>query len=139
MIIKLRENISPEKMNQVLKNYSIRSCFITEQSNTGWLCDINTGLCCQHLKPKTRLLTIDELKKIFPIWTEIGLFEADLYFDRTPETEMQEIARFIVENADSIEYISQSDLLIERGNIPKEYHIKLRSLQKPEKEPEKLP
>lgn len=139
MIIKLRENISADMMNRTLEDYSIQSRFVTEESNTNWLNEINSGLCCQHLKPKDRFLTMDELKKLFSTWTEVGLFETDLYFGRTPEAEMQEIARFIVDNADSIEYISQSELLIERGNIPQEYHSKLCSLQRPEKEPEKLP
>jgi hypothetical protein len=62
--------------------------FMTDQDNATWLDDINTepGSPQAHLKPKNSLLTMAQLKSIFPIDTQIGIASCDMGFSRmSPE------------------------------------------------------
>lgn len=128
-------------MNRALENMGIKNRFITHESNEEFLKEINEDPECKgrHLKPADRDLTLEELKQLFPTWTEVGRFEADLYYQRTPVEQMQLIAKFIFKFANEIKYISGSDTLLERGNIPEEYHEVIKSLEKPYEPPKELP
>ncbi len=122
-------------------NFDVKRSFWTEKDNELWLEDINTNPNAhqKHWKPEDRDLTMEELKKQAGAWANTQQLEADLYFSRTSENDMQLLTQFIVENKKDIEYITDVDLLIERGNIKKEYHSILQTLEKPEEEPEKYP
>ena len=139
MYIKLKKEINPHEMNQILKQRGIENNFITEETVTAIAEDINTNPKIQHLKPKGRYITNDEVKVLFPSWTEIGLFETDLYFGRTSEEQMQKIAEFIIDNADKIEYITDVATLIERGKIHSIFNSILEKLEKKYEEPKMLP
>ena len=139
MYIKLKQEINLKEMNEILKQNGIENKFITEETITAIAEDINTNPKLRHLKPERRNITNDEVKELFPTWTEIGLFETDLYFGRTSEEEMQKIAEFIIENADKIEYITEVETLIERGKIHNRCHMLLKKLEKKYEKPKMLP
>ena len=140
--IKLKKKVSPKSMNLELKRLGVKNSFHTEKDNQAWLDDINKNPKSpqKHLKPENRDLTMDELKNIFPYWTETCLFFTDLYFNRTSESQMKKIATFIEKQCNNIQYIKSGDLLIERcPNLTQKEIDVIKSLKKPEKEPEKLP
>lgn len=119
MRIKLKEAVSIKKMNELLEGMSLPQRFNTEEDTLEWLEDINNNPNSpqKHLKPQDRNLSIDELKSMFKVWTENGLMDVDIHFGRTPLDEMQGLANFIVQNKENIEYITEGELLIERGEL----------------------
>lgn len=141
MHVKLTKNQDVNAANRILYDMGIKNRFITDNDTRQWLDDINNNPKSpqRHLKPDDRDLTIKELRNIFPIFTETGLFYTDLYYGRTPVDQMQKIAQFIVEHPAMIEYITKVDTLIDRGDIPVQYHEILRGKEKPYEEPEMLP
>ena len=140
MFIKLKGNVAPEPMNTLLEEkYGISSRFITEASISRLIDEINTNHDCKHLRPEGKKATRADLEAMFPTWTEVGLFDADLYFERTSTEEMKRIADFIIDNADKIEYITDVETLIDRGEIHSLYTGILLNLEKKEEEPEQLP
>ena len=128
-------------LNPILKKLGLKNSFITEQGNQDWLQDINNDPESPqaHLKPKDRNLTIKELKDMFWKYTEIGRLEFDLYFFRTSDKQMKLIAQFVQKQITHIEYVQNSDLLIERGEVTREQEIILKGLEKKEPKPKKLP
>jgi hypothetical protein len=140
-IIKFKQEKSVDKLNQLLEAYGISGGVISDKDNKKWLEDINTNpdSSQKHLKPTDRDLSIEELKEMFPAWTETYRFDTDLYFGRTPEKEMKSLASLIKKHKNLIEYIDGSDLLIERGDIEETYHEVLKGLEKPVEERKKLP
>jgi hypothetical protein len=142
MEIKIKEGINLDTLNAELEKRGINGHFITEQETNDWLNDINCNPDSpqKHLKPKERNLTADELKDIFPKWTETGLFETDLYYGRTPKKEMQHIVEFINGHQYDIEHITDVETLIERGEISSAtFQSVLRLLEKPEEINEEYP
>lgn len=141
MEIKLHNGIDPEEINKVLQGYGINNHFVTPANNNAWLEEINHDPTNpqKHLKPKGRELTMDELKKTFPKWTEEGLFEADLNYNRTPVNEIQSIAEFVIDYQMVISYITEAEAMINKGDLKKEFWPILKLMNKPEEEPEKLP
>lgn len=141
MYIQLKKDSDIHKMNTVLEGLGIKSKFITVEDNEEWLKDINENPNSpqKHLKPTDRPLLMDELVEIMPLWTQVGLFHSDLYYGRTSEKDMKNIAKFVNENHNFVEYIKNADLLIERGKISNKYQNVLRQLNKDDDEPEKLP
>jgi hypothetical protein len=141
MKIKLKDLNKINKMNKVLEEMGIEYKFWSEEDNKAWLNDINTNPESpqKHLKPKGRDLTLAELKEMFEAWTEVGIYETDLYYGRTSEEQMQKIGKFIYNYSDEIEFLDGSDILLERGNIPEEYHSTIAKLEKEDIPPVKLP
>jgi len=138
--IKAKEG-SESDLNKKLKKAKIKNEFTTAKMNQDWLDDINTNPKAhqRHLKPEDRDLTMEELKKIFPSWTEEGLLDFDVAFGRTSDTEAKKLAEFIVANKDSLEYIKGGDSYLERFEFTPEQIEVIKSLYQPEPEPEMLP
>lgn len=139
--IKLKSEIDPEIINQILTTMDIQNEFITEGGTIEWLDDINKNPKSPqaHLKPQDRELTLEELKAILPRQTETGLMSFDVAFGRTEEVDAQKYLEFIRFYRDSIEYLRGADSMLEKYEVSAE-HIKLiASLDKPEPEPVKLP
>jgi hypothetical protein len=132
MKIKLKDSNVIEAMNKVLEERGINYKFWSEEDTKAWLDDINNNpdSPSKHLRPKERPLTLEELTKMFPHWTEVGVYETDLYYGRTSKEQMQKIGKFINDYSDNIEYVDGSDTLLERGNIPEEYHPVIAKLDK---------
>lgn len=130
-----------EDLNKKLKRAGIKCAFITAEMNQDWLNDINTNPDAhqKHLKPKDRDLTMDELKDIFPSWTEVGLLSFDVAFGRTDDDEAAKYAKFIEANADSLECVRGGDEFIKRYDLTPAQAKIVTELEKPEPEPEKLP
>lgn len=130
-----------EDLNKKLKKAGIKCAFITAEMNQDWLNDINTNPDAhqKHLKPKDRDLTMDELKDIFPSWTEVGLLSFDVAFGRTDDKEAAKYASFIEANADSLECVRGGDELIKRYDLTPAQNKIITELEMPEPEPEKLP
>lgn len=136
----LKESVDYEKMNEVLKGYGVTdNVFITEAINQEWLDGINNDKDhpLKHLKPEDRDLTMEELKSLFPTWTKEGTLEYH-FSSETDEEEIPKYAKFIVENKESIQFLNYGEKLIERGEVPEEYHSVILSLEEPETEPEML-
>lgn len=141
MYIKLKKGVPPEPINALLKekyNISNRG-FVTEEMVMEIVDEINTNPKRKHLKPNNRNATRADVEKLFTTWTEIGLFETDLYYGRTSKEEMKKISEFIIDNADKIEYITDVETLLDRGEIYSLYSGILINLEKKEQKPEKLP
>lgn len=143
MLIKLKDEMQAEGFNRVLKDMSLdrARAFVTEKDNQSWLDDINQNQNSPQrlLKPADRDLTMEELKKLFPVWTETGLLEADLDYGRTSEADMQKLASFICTHQDEIAYVTDSDTLLERGSIEAAMHPIIEALESEPEEPEMLP
>jgi len=141
MEIKLKEGIDIDALNTNLKERGMSNQFISRMDTQSWLDDINNNPDSnqKHLKPVDRDLTLDELKEMFPKWTETGLFETDLYFGRTSEDEMERIAGFIVDHQYDIQYITDVETLIDRGGIKPAMASVLHLLEKPEEVHEEYP
>ena len=140
MEIKLKESANIEAINAEIQG-RVKNHFITDQETLDWLFDINTNSDSRqrHLKPKEGNLTLEDIREIFPRWTETGLFEADLYFGRTTAEEMQIIADFIVTHQQDISYITDVKMLIERGEIAPSLHPILKLLERPQETDEEYP
>jgi len=130
-----------EKLNKVLDKMKIENAFTTEQDNISWLKDINEnpGSPQAHLKPTDRDLTMEELLRLFPSLTEVGLMTFDVAFSRTSEEEAQKYLAFIKKYKNSIEYLKGAQELIERYETTAEDKKVIKLLNVKEKEPEKLP
>ena len=141
MKIKLKNLNKINEINKFLEKMGIKNKFWSEEDNKAWVNDINTNpeSSQRHLKPNDRDLTLSELKEMFEAWTEVGIYEIDLYFGRTSEEQMQKLGEFIYIYSDEIEFLDGSDILLERGNIPKKYHSTIAKLEKEYIPPTKLP
>jgi hypothetical protein len=141
MRIKIKDLSTIEAMNKVLEERGIDYKFWGEEDTKAWLDDINNNpkSPSRKLKPKDRPLTLKELKEMFPYWTEVGIYETDLYYGRTSQEQMQKLGKFINDYSDYIEYVDGSDTLLERGNIPEEYHPVIAKLEKEYVPPKELP
>lgn len=130
-----------EKLNIILIESEIKNSFITEQDTIDWLRDINTDKTSPqaHLKPKDRDLTLDELKKMFPPYTQVGLMSFDVAFSRTSEEEAQAYLNFITENKDDIDFLRGADELIERFETTAEHKKAIKQLNEVEPDPVMLP
>jgi hypothetical protein len=130
-----------KKLNSMLVKAKIKNSFITEQDTIDWLKDINYNPKSPqaHLKPENHDLTLDELKKMFPCWTEVGLLSFDVAFSRTSEEEAKKYAKFIEANKDSLEYIKGGDSFIERFDLTTAQSRTVTELEQPEPELEELP
>ena len=128
-------------LNKKLKKVKIGYEFTTAKMNQDWLDDINTNPKAhqRHLKPEDRNLTMEELKSIFPRWTNEGLLDFDVAFGRTSDAEAKKLAEFIVANKDSLEHIKGGDSYLERFEFTPEQIEVIKSLNQPEPEPEMLP
>ena len=138
--IKLKDGVNPEQANTYLQDNGLND-FTTEQDNIDWLEDINTkpNSPQAHLKPADRDLTMEELKKTFPRWTESNLLSFDVAFSRTSQREIDGYCEMIHDNVDDIEYIDGADDIIERYTVALEMKPILGKLNKPEEVPELLP
>jgi hypothetical protein len=129
------------RLNEVLKELGIESIFLAESDNQAWLDDINKNPESpqKHLKPQDREMTLQELKDMFRGWTIVGQYQTDLYYGRTSDEQMEKLGKFIFDYASELEEVGGVKLLIERGNIPEEYHKTLLTLKKEEVPPKMLP
>jgi len=132
---------SENDLNKKLKKVKIGYEFTTAKMNQDWLDDINKNPKAhqRHLKPEDRDLTMEELKSIFPRWTNEGLLDFDVAFGRTSDAEAKKLAEFIVANKDSLEHIKGGDSYLERFEFTPEQIEVIKSLNQPEPEPEMLP
>lgn len=139
--IKLNERVNIDEANSFLEEMKAESRFITEKDNMEWLEDINNNPMSpsRHLKPKEKDLTLQELKSMFSAWTEVGLLQIDVAFNRTGIEEMKRIAKFIYTYSDLIDYGTNLDTLIERSKIAKKYHIVILDKERKMEEPKLLP
>lgn len=129
-----------EDLNKKLKKAAIKNAFITDQMNQNWLDDINTNPEeNKHIKPSDKDLTMDELKDIFPSWTEVGLLSFDVAYGRTSDKEAAKYAAFIEANTDSLECVRGGDEFIKRYDLTPAQNKIITELEMPEPEPEKLP
>ena len=131
------------KLNNKLikKGIDQKFSFNTEADNKAWLDEINSPKSEQkHLIPEgQKKLTMPQLKKLFLTWTEIGVMEFDIGFGRTTKDEINKICEFIAFFKNDIAELNYADDLIERGELSENVAIIIKSLEKPEEEPEKLP
>lgn len=139
--IKLKSDINPEAINEILKTMEIENEFITEKNTIKWVRDINKNPKSPqvHLKPQDRDLTIEEMKAIFPGYTEVGLMSFDVAFGRTDEEQAQKYLGFIEFYKDGIEYLRGADSMLDRFNLSAEQQKLITSLDKVEPLPVKLP
>jgi hypothetical protein len=140
MYIKLKSNVDVVKKNEIMASMGTRLKFITEQGNQNWLSDINTNPehPLKHLKPDGRDMTMEELSECFPRYTEVGLIDVYLSNEDLTDTDKNALLNFIIMNTEDIEYITDSADLIEETNCDVENHSILKSLEKPDEEPEML-
>ena len=128
-------------LNAILTEMDIKNDFTTEQHNQDWLKDINENPKSpqRHLKPKDRNLTMDELKDMFESYTEIGLLDFDIAFNRTSDEDIQKYLEFIRIHRDNIEFLKGAEELIERyETTPKQRRV-IILLNQIEPDPVKLP
>lgn len=139
--LKSQKDSEIKKVNSILEKMGIEGRFNLEKWNKEWLKDINENPKSpqSHFKPDDRNLTLDELKKTMPRWTEVGLFETDVAFGRTSEEDMQKISKFIEENKDLIEFIINGEELYERTKITAEQKKTIKKLEKPIEKPKMFP
>lgn len=139
--IHLKESANTEKLNQILDSMKSENEFITPKMNQEWLDDINTNPKSyqRHLKPEDRDLTMEELKESFSFFTEEHVLKCDTKFDRTSSEEMQRLAQFVYDYKGDIDFVKNSDTLMEKSDIPTEHQQVLNDLEKPYIPPEKLP
>ena len=132
---------SIKTLNRILVEMLIQNSFTTEDNVTDWLQDINMNSTShqKHLKPKDRDLTMDELKQMFPLQTEIGLLSFDVAFSRCSNAMAKKYLKFICENVTSIDYIQDIDAFIERYKVTSTQHKTLILLNKITPEPLILP
>lgn len=149
MKIKLKDlsESNIEKMNRSLIENGLHfkdvGDFLTMASLKEWVDEINNGECeaQSHLKPKDGSpLTIEGIQRALNSWTEIGVFETDLYFGRTSDENMDKLLSFISKNMESFSKITDIDILVERAPSGSEFKSLLNiNVAKPDPEPEKLP
>jgi hypothetical protein len=128
---RLKDGVEPAFANHVLAGFFNRGThedfqkvrFITEQDNREWLDDINNNPSSPqaHLKPKQGKLSMQDLKTMFPLWTEPGLSDIDIGFSRTSTETMQCFLAFVSENRHLIKESSGIRELIERCGAPNTY------------------
>ena len=130
-----------EILNRALETAKIDNTFITEQDNIDWLNDINQNSKSpqRHLKPEDRDLTMEELIRIFPTYTEVGLLSFDVAYSRTSEEEAQKYLGFIRKHKKDILYLRGADELVNRYKTTDADKEVIKLLTQTEPEPELLP
>jgi len=131
--IQLNKKANAVVLDLKAEKIGIQYSFATNKSNKNWLDDINNNPNSpqSHLKPSNRDYTIEDLKKQFPMWTKVGLLDADLSFGRCEDKQIVLLAKFVHENKNNIRYVKGAEDLIKRGNIEdKEIIESLLSLDK---------
>jgi len=96
--------------------------FVSEADNQAWLNLINGG--CpnnKHLKPKGRDLTMDELTKMFSVWTTVGMAQIDVGFSRTSVEDMQSILAFTNDFRHAFKEVGGIRELISRSETGDQY------------------
>lgn len=112
--------------------------FVSIRDNMYWLADINANPMSPQaqLKPKNCDLSMQQLTRMFPTQTELGVAELDLNFERTPSDVAWELLSLLVELRDYPRPIPFSDKLYPsvvevEGDIDKLIEIANRHLQTP--------
>ena len=142
MKIKFREEADLKALNAKLAEWGVKNRIIEEEDNIAWLKDINENPESPqlHLKPLDRDLTMEELKSYLGMFMEVGVLDVDIHFGRTPVETMKVLALFIYDNQEQIEFITESEILIERGEITAGWLVKgLRKMQRVDEPLELLP
>jgi hypothetical protein len=129
VLTQLHHSVDPEHANTILGDFIrnsddfISARFVTEQDNLSWLEDINSNpdSSVKHLKPADKDLSMDELKAMFPIWTDVGLSSLDIGFNRTSESVMQAFLEFINRNTGLIKESRGIKELINRCGDPEKF------------------
>jgi hypothetical protein len=139
--IKAKDTVNLDELNTVLTKMGIKNDFTTTKHNIEWLKDINTNPESHqaHLKPKDRDLTMDELKRYFESYTEIGLLSFDVAFSRTDEETAQKYLEFIRAHKKNIEYLKGATELIERYETSLEDKKVIIMLNRVDPDPVELP
>lgn len=139
--IYLKESVNPEEMNEILEDMNAKDSFITPKMNQEWLDDINNNVNSpqRHLKPSNRKLRMKELKELLSFFTEENVLKCDTKFYRAKQEEIEKLVKFICDNRDKIEDITGSGNIIEKYEISEEEKSILEELERPYKDPEKLP
>lgn len=137
IVLKTKEDKQIEVLNKALRKVKIKNQFITNKMNIDWVNDINNNPDShqKHLAP----ITLEELIKMFPTYTEIGTLSFDIAFDRTSQDEANIYAKLILIIKQNIDYIKNGEDFIEKYNLTLEEIKAIQDLCIIPKEPEILP
>ena len=119
-IIKLKDPNESYSVNKLLQINDI-TCnkFLTYGELSEWVYEINKDEShpLRHLKPEGRQMLMRDLQRAIPSWTEVGKFQADIAFNRTPKDQVYKISKFVHDYKNIIEYVKSAKFMIDRFNI----------------------